>query len=140
MNTLLNDQLLLGDDTGNRIPEHQKLCDKGSELLERLKDKLNDEEKNLLESLVGVLFDEGTCYAQSKFAQGYQLGVLMTMKVFKALDSFIIRAAGGEKMKAEKETLLDILVNERMRATLDISAVINITRVCLQNRTRLSVS
>ena len=43
-------------------------------------------------------------------------------------------------MKAEKETLLDILVNERIRATLDISAVINITRVCLQNRTRLSVS
>lgn len=97
MNTLLNDQLLLGDDTGNRIPEHQKLCDKGSELLERLKDKLNDEEKNFLESLVGVLFDEGTCYAQSKFAQGYQLGVLMTMKVFKALDSFIIREAGGKK-------------------------------------------
>ena len=97
LNAFLNDQLLLDDDTGNRTPEHQKLCDKGGELLERLEEKLNDEEKKLLESLVDVLFDEGTCYAQSKFVRGYQLGVLMTMEVFEALDTFIYRGGRREE-------------------------------------------
>lgn len=97
LNAFLNDQLLLDDDTGNRTPEHQKLCDKGSELQDRLEEKLNDEEKQLLERLVDVLFDEGTCYAQSKFERGYQLGVLMTMEVFEAMDTFFIKEAGGKK-------------------------------------------
>ena len=97
LNAFLNDQLLLDDDTGNRTPEHQKLCDKGIELQEKLKEKLNDEDKKLLDRLVNVLFDEAACYAQSKYVRGYQLGVLMTMEVFEAMDTFIIKKAGEKK-------------------------------------------
>lgn len=97
LNAFLDEQLLLDDETGKRTPEHQKLCDEGSEILTRLEEKLNDEEKELLERLVDVLLCEGTCYAQSKFERGYQLGVLMTMEVFEALDTFIIKEADGKK-------------------------------------------
>ena len=97
MNAFLTDQLLLDDDRVNRTPEHQKLCDKGLELQERLEEKLNDEEKKLLDSLVNALFDEGTCYGQDKFVRGYQLGVLMTIEAFEARDSFIIKEADRKK-------------------------------------------
>lgn len=92
LEAFLSDQLNLDDMTGNQTTDHQKLCKEGYELHEKLKEKLNNEDKELLKRLVDILFDQGVCYAQSKYLRGYQLGVLMTMEVFEGQGTFI----GGE--------------------------------------------
>ena len=56
---------------------------------DRLEERLNDEEKELLNCLIDTILAEGTCYAQSKFVRGYQLGVLMTAEVFEVQSTFI---------------------------------------------------
>ena len=63
-----------------RSPKHQELCGKVCELLEKLKEKLNNEEKELLNELMDAVDDENCCYAQSRFIRGYRLGVMMTME------------------------------------------------------------
>lgn len=74
-----------------RSPKHQRLCDKACELQEKLEEKLNSEEKELLNELIDVMSDENCCYAQSKFIRGYRLGALMTMEVMSEQETFFGR-------------------------------------------------
>ena len=74
--------------TKPRSPEHQQLCNKGSELQEKLAEKLNDEEKEMLTELVDTLFEESCCDEQRKFERGFRLGVLITAEIFTEQDIF----------------------------------------------------
>lgn len=69
-------------------PKLQKSCNKVCELREKLEEKLNIGEKELLDELMDAVSDENCCYAQSKFIRGYHLGVLMTMEVMSEQETF----------------------------------------------------
>ena len=69
-------------------PKRQELCDKVCGLREKLEEKLNNEEKELLNELMDAIVDENCCYAQGKFIRGYRLGVLMTMEVMSEQETF----------------------------------------------------
>ena len=71
-----------------RSPKRQELCDKACELQEKLEEKLNIEDKKLLNELMDAIADENCCYAQSKFIRGYRLGMLMTMEVMSEQETF----------------------------------------------------
>lgn len=71
-----------------RSTKRQELCDKACELQEKLEEKLNNEDKKLLNELMDAIADENYCYAQSKFIRGYRLGVLMTMEVMSEQETF----------------------------------------------------
>ena len=72
-------------------PKHQKLFDKVCELQEKLEEKLNNEDKKLLDELMDAVAEESSCYAQSKFIRGYRLGSLMTMEVMSEQETFLGR-------------------------------------------------
>lgn len=55
----------------------------------KLEEKLNDEDKALLQKFADTCFDENCCDAHNYFVRGYRLGVLMTMEVFEGQDSFL---------------------------------------------------
>ncbi len=89
LEAFLTDQLRVDDVTGQRTAKHQRLCEKGCELQEKLAEKLNDEEKEMLTELVDTLFDEGCIDAEKKFERGFRLGVLMTAEIFTEQDIFL---------------------------------------------------
>ena len=70
-------------------PKHQELFDKVCKLQEKLEEKLNSEEKELLDELMDAVAEESSCYAQSKFIRGYRLGSLMTMEVMSEQEAFL---------------------------------------------------
>ena len=72
-------------------PKHQELFDKVCKLQEKLEEKLNNEDKKLLDELMDAVADENSCYAQSKFIRGYRLGALMTMEVMTEQETFFGR-------------------------------------------------
>lgn len=72
-----------------RSPKHQKLCDRACELQEKLEEKLNNEEKELLNELMDVVSDANCCYAQEELIRGYRLGALMTMEVMSEQESYL---------------------------------------------------
>ena len=74
-----------------RSPKHQKLCDKVCELQDKLEEKLNNEDKKLLDELMDAVAEESSCYAQGKFIRGFRLGTLMTMEVMSEQETFIGR-------------------------------------------------
>ena len=76
LEAFLTDQLRVDSGTERRSPEHQKVSDRGYELQEKLAEKLNDEEKEMLTELVETLF-------------GFRLGVLMTAEIFAEQDMFL---------------------------------------------------
>lgn len=85
----MTDQLRVDSGTEGRSYEQQKLCEKGSELQEKLAEKLNNEEKEMLTELVDTLFEENCYYEQKKFERGFRLGVLMTAEIFTEQDIFL---------------------------------------------------
>lgn len=89
LEAFLTDQLRVDSGMERRSPEHQKLCDRGSELQDKLAEKLNDEEKAMLTELVETLFDESCYDSELKFQRGYRLGVLMTAEIFTEQDIFL---------------------------------------------------
>lgn len=89
LQAFLTDQLRVDSGTEKRTPKHQKLSDRGFELQEKLAEKLNEEEKEMLTELVEVLFDESCCDAEVKFERGFRLGVLMTAEIFTEQDIFL---------------------------------------------------
>ena len=88
LEAFLTDQLRVDSGTEGRSAEHQRLCDKGSELQEKLAAKLNDDEKEILTELVDTLFEESCYDEQKKFERGFRLGVLMTTEIFTEQDIF----------------------------------------------------
>ena len=70
--------------------EHSELSEKAFKLQEELEEKLNDEERELLNELIDTVFEECSCYAQKRFVRGYRLGVLMTVEVFDQQDTLVL--------------------------------------------------
>ena len=83
------EQLQVIEVTETRSPKRQKLIDESYKLHNELEEKLNSEEKELLERLLDTDSEEKTLYAEDKFIRGYRLGVLMTMEVFAGQDKFL---------------------------------------------------
>lgn len=82
-------ELCMEEESERRSPEHQRLCEEAGRLQCKLEEKLDEEERQLLDSLTDVLSEEYNCYAKSRFVRGYRLGVLMTMEVFADQDTFV---------------------------------------------------
>lgn len=59
-----------------------------------LENKLNGEEKVLLDRMLDSISKEWCRYAEQKFVRGYRLGVLMTMEVFEGREDFLGRGDG----------------------------------------------
>lgn len=89
LEAFLTDQLRVDDVTGQRTPQHQKLCEKACELQDKLSEKLNTEDKETLDELVDIIFNESCVDAEKKFERGYRLGVLMTAEIFIERDIFL---------------------------------------------------
>lgn len=85
-----DNELCIEEENEKRSPEHQRLCEEVCRLQSQLEEKLNDEERKLLNSLTEAMSAEYNCYAQNKFIRGYRLGVLMTMEVFSEEDTFVL--------------------------------------------------
>lgn len=89
LTALLTEQLRIDSGTERRSPEHQKLCDRGSELQDRLAKKLDDEGKKILTEFMETLFEERCYDEQKKFERGFRLGVLMMSEIFTKQDIFL---------------------------------------------------
>ena len=83
-----SDQLQVIEVTETRSPKRKQLIDESYKIQSELEQKLNSEEKELLERLLDINTDENTLYAEDKFIRGYRLGVLMTMEVFTEQEKF----------------------------------------------------
>ena len=59
LKAFVKDELRVNAEFEKRSPEHQKIVDRGYALHKKPEAKLNDEEKELLEELVGT-FNEGS--------------------------------------------------------------------------------
>lgn len=89
LEAFLTDQLRVDSGTEGRSYEQQKLCERGSELQDKLAEKLNDEEKEMLTELVETLFEESCYDEQKKFERGFRLGVLITAEIFTEQNIFL---------------------------------------------------
>ena len=65
LEAFLNEQLHVDGGTEGRSLEQQKICERGSELQDKLAKKLNNEEQEMLSELVEILFKE-SCYDEQK--------------------------------------------------------------------------
>ena len=91
-----DEQLQVIEVTETRSPKRQKLIDESYKLHNELEEKLNSEEKELLERLLDTDSEEKNLYAEDKFIRGYRPGVLMTMEVFAEQDKFLFMGRGNE--------------------------------------------
>lgn len=89
LQAFLSDQLHVDAVTEKRTRHQQYLCEQMEKLQNGLEQKLNDEDKKLLQELIDTILNESYCDVMNKFERGYRLGVLMTMEVFGGQDSFL---------------------------------------------------
>lgn len=89
LEAFLDEELRIDSGTENRSLEQKQLCRKGTEIQDKLAEKLNDEEKEMLAELVEILFEQGSYDEQVKFQRGFRLGVLMTAEIFTEQDMFL---------------------------------------------------
>lgn len=89
LEAFLTDQLRVDSGTEGRSHEQQQLCDRWIELQDKLAEKLNNEEKEMLTELVDTIFEESCYDEQRKFDRGFRLGVLMTAEIFTEQDIFL---------------------------------------------------
>lgn len=85
-----DEQLLVNAVTEKRSPAHQKYCEQMRAFHEELEDKLNEEQKGLLQKLLDAVENEHNCDAQNRFIRGYSLGVLMATEVMDEREKFLI--------------------------------------------------
>ena len=85
-----DEQLLVNAVTEKRSPVHQKYCEQVCAFHKKLEEKLNEEQKKLLEQLLDAMENEHNCDAQNRFIRGYSLGVLMATEVMEERDKFLI--------------------------------------------------
>lgn len=86
-----SEQLQVEEVTETRSLKQKRLLAESDKLHAELEQKLNSEEKELLERLLDINADENTLYGEDKFIRGYRLGVLMTMEVFAGQDTFFYK-------------------------------------------------
>lgn len=85
-----DEQLLVNAVAEKRSPAHQKYCEQMRAFHEELEDRLNEEQKGLLQKLLDAVENEHNCDAQNRFIRGYSLGVLMATEVMEERDKFLI--------------------------------------------------
>ncbi len=84
------EQLQMVEGIESQSPQHKKLLEKGYQLYCELEEKLNSEEKELLERLLDINAEEKELYAEEQLIRGYRLGVLMTMEVFAGKNQLLL--------------------------------------------------
>ena len=89
LEAFLTYQLRADSGMEGRSPKQKRLCDRGNELQDKLAEKLNDEEKEMLTELIDTLFEESCYDEQKKFERGFRLGVLMTAEIFTEQNIFL---------------------------------------------------
>lgn len=89
LEAFLTYQLHADSGTEGRSSKQKRLCDKGSELQNKLAEKLNDEEKEMLTELIDTLFEESCYDEQKKFERGFRLGILITAEIFAEQNIFL---------------------------------------------------
>ena len=72
-----------------RNPRQKELGQKMAGLHEELRKRLDGADKELLESLVDTIMDDGACYGEKMLMRGYQLGMMMAAEAFLGQDSFL---------------------------------------------------
>ena len=82
--------LCVEEEVEKRSMESLELSEKAFRLQKELEEKLEAEEKELLNKLIDTVFEECCCYAKNRFVRGYRLGVLMTVEVFDQQDTYVI--------------------------------------------------
>lgn len=88
LRALAGDELQVVEVTETRSPKREQLITDSYNLYIELEQKLNNEEKELLERLLDINAEEKCLYADDKFIRGYRLGVLMTTEVFTEQETF----------------------------------------------------
>ncbi len=65
-----------------------------ADLGEQLLEKLNEEEKKLLDEYTKAQFNESHLYSINRFVTGYQLGVLTTIEIFAGAGCLLPKKEG----------------------------------------------
>lgn len=94
LNAFATEQLRTDSGTEKQDETQKKLNEKSYGLRTELENKMNGEEKVLLDRMLDSMSEEWCRYAEQKFVRGYRLGVLMTMEVFEGRDDFLGRGDG----------------------------------------------
>lgn len=94
LNAFVAEQLRTDSGTEKQDEKQKKLNEKSYGLRMELENRLNGEEKVLLNRMTDSMYEEWCRYAEQKFVRGYRLGVLMTMEVFEGRDDFLGRGDG----------------------------------------------
>lgn len=94
LNAFVTEQLRTDSGTEKQDEKQKKLNEKSYGLRMELENRLNGEEKVLLNRMMDSMYEEWCRYAEQKFVRGYRLGVLMTMEVFEGWDDFLGRGDG----------------------------------------------
>ena len=75
LEALYNGNLLAEPVIENRSPEHQKAIDTAHRRVEALAEKLNAEEREMLDSVTEAMNEESDYFAAERFIRGYCLDV-----------------------------------------------------------------
>ena len=105
LDAFANNELYTVEIIEKRSPKRQKLVGKSQKFYNKLIQKCNEEEKEILEQLLDAVYDESLCCAQENFVRGYCLGVMMITEVFSEKDTFL--------ENQQKKFLLTIFLNCR---------------------------
>lgn len=74
--------------------EYQRARNLFADLGEQLLEKLNEEEKKLLDDYTSALSDESHLYSIDRFVTGFKVGVLTMVEVFTGSDGLILQKEG----------------------------------------------
>lgn len=88
LEALADDNLCINPTTYKGPPEYQRAVNVMYHTAEELDNKLNDEEKKLLEKFRDAQADQSHICEIERFSRGYRLGVLMMFEVFAGFSDF----------------------------------------------------
>lgn len=81
LKAMATDHLCVEPAVYNGSPEYQKARTRYCTLGEKLAEKLNEEEKKILEEYSAAQTTESLLYGNDRFIKGFRLGILMMMEV-----------------------------------------------------------
>lgn len=91
LNAIANDQLCVAPDIYRGSREYRRARDLYCTLGDRLLEKLNKEDKKLLQEYNDAQLHESSLYGDARFIRGFRLGILMMMEVMTDNDDLILR-------------------------------------------------
>ena len=90
LEALYNGNLLAEPVIETRSPEHQKAIDTAHRRVEALAEKLNADEREMLDSVTEAMNEESDYFAAERFIRGYCLGALMMLEVMEKREELVI--------------------------------------------------